>query len=132
MARPASLDRECAVEYGQVLFELAPLRLAEGAGGEAAQGAAGAGASADRGPTIDAPTDGVFYRRAAPDEPPFVEAGATIHRGQPVGLVEVMKTFNRIVYEGADLPERAVVEEILVEDAEEVAAGQPLLRLRPA
>ena len=36
-----------------------------------------------------------------------VEAGQKIHTGQPVGLVEVMKTFNQILYEGAGRPEEA-------------------------
>ena len=40
-----------------------------------------------------------------------------------------MKTFNRVTYGGAGLPERARVEKILVADGDDVNAGDPLLAL---
>ena len=77
-----------------------------------------------------APTDGMFYSRPSPEAPPFVRPGDTLERGQPIGLIEVMKTFNQILFEADGLPDPAVVEEVLVGDGEEVCAGDPLLRLR--
>jgi biotin carboxyl carrier protein len=47
-----------------------------------------------------APTNGVFYGRPAPDAEPFVRVGERIAIGQPIGLIEVMKTFNQILFEG--------------------------------
>ena len=44
-------------------------------------------------------------------------------------MIEVMKTFNQILFEGDGLPEEGVVEAVLVGDGEEVRAGDALLRL---
>ena len=80
-----------------------------------------------------APSSGRFYLRPGPDKPPFVRAGDTLTRGQAIGLLEVMKTFNRVQYGGAGLPSPARVRAVLVEDGDDVAAGDPLLQLeRPA
>lgn len=79
---------------------------------------------------VVAPTDGVFYRRPDPASPPWVEVGDRLRVGQPIGLVEVMKTFNQIVYGGPGLPDEAEVVEIRRGDGEEVAAGEVLLVVR--
>jgi biotin carboxyl carrier protein len=47
-------------------------------------------------------------------------------------MVEVMKSFNQIVYGSPGLPERGVVVAIEVEDAVEVKFGQPLFLIRPS
>jgi acetyl-CoA carboxylase biotin carboxyl carrier protein len=39
---------------------------------------------------------GTFYRAPSPDAPPFVEVGATVHQGDPLGIIEVMKLFTTI------------------------------------
>jgi biotin carboxyl carrier protein len=126
--------RVSAVEYGQLLFCLAPVRAAGLAEGSVDQQAAlghPAGVDLPSGTrAIVAPTDGVFYRKSAPDAPPFVEVGQSVTKGQPVGLVEVMKTFNQILYEGPGFPERAEVVDIRAVDAEEVRAGQVLVVVR--
>ena len=67
---------------------------------------------------------------SAPDAAPFVRVGERIAVGQPIGLIEVMKTFNQIVFEGVDSGESAEVVEICAEDGQEVAAGAPLIRIR--
>jgi len=130
VVRGASAERVCAVEYAQTLFRLVPIEGAAGTG-------AGDGAAAGRGADLPAgthavvaPSDGVFYSRPGPEEAPFVEVGGRIHRGQPVGLVEVMKTFNQIVYGGPGLPEQAEVLELRCADGDEVAAGAVLLVVR--
>jgi acetyl-CoA carboxylase biotin carboxyl carrier protein len=125
--------RRVAVEYGQILFQLRPV---EAAAADKPAGAAGRGegaTSAELGAdsrTIVSPTDGVFYRKPSPDAPPFVEKGGRLRRGQPVGLVEVMKTFNQILYDGPGVPDEAEVVEIRAADAQEVAAGQVLIVVR--
>ena len=125
--------RTVGVGFGEVLFRLRP--LAEGRAGSGRAGAGGTATGADEGlaeglHAVRAPTDGVFYRKPSPDAPPFVEKGCRVSRGQAVGLVEVMKTFNQIVYGGPGLPDEAEVVDIRCEDGSEVSAGQPLIVVR--
>ena len=80
---------------------------------------------------MQAPSEGVFYRRPSPDSPPYVEEGARVESGAVLGLVEVMKSFNQITYGGPGLPERARVERVLAEDSVEVQFGQRLFLIRP-
>lgn len=126
-------DRAVAVEYGQLLLRLAPLRPGGRDTHAPPGGTPGAGAPAGLAAgtwAVVSPTDGVFYRRPAPDARPFVEPGTRIRAGQPLGLVEVMKTFNVIPYGGPGLPEEAEVVEVRCGDVEEVRAGQILLVVR--
>jgi len=130
---PLPRDRARAVEFGETLFLLA----AGAAGAEAlAQADAGRlGHPADSGLAhgtwaVVSPTDGTFYRRPALDAPPFVEVGRRIAAGHAVGLVEVMKTFNQVLYGGPGFPEEAEVIEIRCADAQEVRAGQVLVVVR--
>lgn len=76
---------------------------------------------------VSAPMHGVFYRSAAPDEPPLVEVGARIEAGQKICTIEAMKTFIDIAAETS-----GVVLAILAEDGDEIAAGQALFRIGPA
>ena len=76
---------------------------------------------------VPAPMHGVFYRAAAPDEPPLVEVGARIGAGQKICIIEAMKTFIDIA---AEAP--GVVLAILAENGDEIEAGQPLFRIGPA
>jgi acetyl-CoA carboxylase biotin carboxyl carrier protein len=115
-----------AVAYGDVLLRLTvvtDLDAAQVTPTRAAQQGAG-------GLVVIAPTAGVFYRSPGVNAPPFVSAGDAIRRGQPVGLIEVMKTFNPIPYDGEGLPDEAVVIEVLVADGAEVRAGQALVSVR--
>lgn len=50
---------------------------------------------------ILSPLPGTFYRKPAPDQPPFVEDGGSVAEGDVVGLVEVMKTFIEVKAEEA-------------------------------
>ena len=45
---------------------------------------------------IQSPLPGTFYRKPAPDQPNFVEDGASIAAGDTIGLIEVMKTFHEV------------------------------------
>ena len=46
-----------------------------------------------------------------------------------MGLLEVMKTFNRLVYQGDSLPGQAKVAQILPSDGDDVVRGDPILLL---
>lgn len=71
-----------------------------------------------------APLPGVFYRRPAPDQPPFKSDGDTVAVGDTIGLIEVMKTFTAVVAE-----EGGRLVRYLVENEDAVMAGQPLYEL---
>jgi len=45
---------------------------------------------------VRAPMSGVFYRRPAPDQPPYVEVGHAVKKKQILGLLETMKVFQKI------------------------------------
>lgn len=110
---------------------LEPLLELEAVGVDPAAAGDESGGEAARGLAVRSPTDGVFFRRPSPDAPPFVEPGSRIRRGQPVGLVEVMKTFNQVLYGGEGLPDEAEVVRLDADDGAEVASGQTLLVVRP-
>jgi acetyl-CoA carboxylase biotin carboxyl carrier protein len=74
---------------------------------------------------IRSPMPGTFFRAPHPEEPPFVEVGATVSEGETVGLIEAMKIFNEI-----PAPFAGEILEILVEDAEAVEFDQPLFRVK--
>ncbi len=75
---------------------------------------------------IRAPMVGTFYHAPEPGARPFVSVGDVVERGQPVGIVEVMKFMNVVE---ADTPGRVV--EILVPNAEPVEFEQCLIALAP-
>ncbi len=52
-----------------------------------------------------------------------------MQRGQTVGLLEVMKTFNRLVYQGDALPDEAKVETIVPKEGDDVVRGDVILAL---
>ena len=116
------------VEYGEILLRIVPFAVSASGGAatlpEISHQAAG-------GLTVFAPTDGVFYRAPAKGARPYVVVGDRVIAGQPIGLIEVMKTFNPIGYGGAELPDEAEVVEVLVADEAEVRAGQPLVLVKP-
>jgi len=124
-------DRAVAVEFGQALFEIAPLAAQAGAAATNPRAATGGGEALPQGTwAVVSPTDGTFYTSPKPGAPPFVEVGSELAAGQPVGLVEVMKTFNRVLYGGGGLPDKARVVEVRCAEAAEVRAGQILFLVR--
>ena len=118
-------ERRPAVAYGATLVVLDPA----GASATATTAASSTARAAATGLVFRAPTSGRFYGRPTPDKPPFVSVGDELSAGATVCLLEVMKTFHRVTYGGAGLPERARVRELLVADGADVTAGDPLLAL---
>ena len=74
---------------------------------------------------ITSPMVGTFYRSPAPDEAPFVDTGDRIKPGQTVCIIEAMKLMNELEAEIS-----GEVVEILVQNAEPVEFGQPLMRVK--
>jgi len=117
------------VGYGDVLYELAPLSATDAT----TTNASGASAASANGLVLRAPQSGRFYHRAAPGEPAFVAVGTVVNEGQPVGLIEVMKTFTHVVYRAtSSLPPRAKIAKLVAADGAEVRAGEVLLELESA
>jgi acetyl-CoA carboxylase biotin carboxyl carrier protein len=45
---------------------------------------------------VRAPMSGVFYRKPAPDQAPYVEVGDAVKKKQTLALLETMKVFQKI------------------------------------
>ena len=45
---------------------------------------------------VRAPMSGVFYRRPAPDQPPYAEVGTVVKKKQVLALLETMKVFQKV------------------------------------
>jgi biotin carboxyl carrier protein len=127
--------RKQRVEYGQPLFKVSPeADITLDAKYESTE--AEAQASDDGIPEgmfgVRSPTDGIFYRRAKPQSPPYVEAGAAVSQGTVLALVEVMKCFNPIVYPGEpEFPPHGKIARIVHDDAAEVKHGAVLFIVEP-
>ncbi|MBL8914848.1 MAG: acetyl-CoA carboxylase biotin carboxyl carrier protein [Archangium sp.] len=76
------------------------------------------------GHVITSPFVGTFYRSPAPDQPAFVEVGATVKKGQVLCIIEAMKLMNEIESEVA-----GKVAEVLAQNGQPVEFGQPLFRI---
>ena len=70
---------------------------------------------------------GVFYRASSPDQPPFVEIGSAVRKGQTLALLESMKLFSKI-----KSPADCVVVDVCVGNEETVSVGQTLFLVRRA
>lgn len=67
---------------------------------------------------------GTFYRKPAPDKPPYKNEGDKVAPGDVVGLIEVMKSFHEVTAE-----EAGRITRWLVENEAAVQAGDPLAEL---
>lgn len=70
---------------------------------------------------IVSPLPGTFYRRAAPDTPPFKAEGDVIAAGDTIGLVEVMKSFHEIQAQFG-----GKIVKFLIDNEDPIMAGQPI------
>ena len=71
---------------------------------------------------IKSPIVGTFYRKPAPDKPPYVEIGDHIEKGQVVCIVEAMKMMNEIKSDFS-----GTIKSINVEDGTPVEFDQNLI-----
>jgi biotin carboxyl carrier protein len=113
------------VEYGAVLYELAPLAttVIDSQQKESAVKTRSALA-------LRAPYSGRFWHRPAPEDPAYVQIGDVLEPGRTVGLIEVMKTFTHLSYEARGaLPQKARIVKLLADDGDEVDEGDPLIEV---
>jgi acetyl-CoA carboxylase biotin carboxyl carrier protein len=74
------------------------------------------------GHTVNAPMVGTFYTASAPGSPDFVKVGDSVNEGDTVCIIEAMKILNQI-----EADRSGTVKAILVENAQPVEFGQPLI-----
>ena len=77
--------------------------------------------------SIRSPLPGTFYRRPAPDQPPYREEGDRVAIGDTIGLIEVMKSFHEVKSDRS-----GTIVNFLVENEDPVTAGQPLATVAAA
>lgn len=68
------------------------------------------------------PMIGTFYRKPSPDKDVFVKVGDSIKNGDVLCVVEAMKLFNEIEFDGGE----GKIVKILAEDSSPVEYDQPL------
>ena len=73
---------------------------------------------------IKSPMVGTFYRAGSPGSKPFVEVGDTVKVGQTICVIEAMKLMNEI-----EADKDGVVKAIMVENAQPVEYGEPLMMI---
>jgi acetyl-CoA carboxylase biotin carboxyl carrier protein len=71
---------------------------------------------------VTSPMVGTAYRAAEPAAKPFIDIGSTVKAGDPLLIIEAMKTMNQI-----PAPRAGTVTQILFEDGHPVEYGEPLL-----
>lgn len=71
---------------------------------------------------VPSPMVGTAYRAPSPGVAPFIEVGQAVTKGQTLLIIEAMKTMNQI-----PAPRAGTVTAILVEDAQPVEFGEPLV-----
>lgn len=71
-----------------------------------------------------APFYGVLHLTPAPGEPPFIQPGGKVEKGQTIGLLEAMKMFHPLEAHCS-----GKLDAILVKAGDDVDAGQPLFRI---
>lgn len=76
--------------------------------------------------SLASPLTGIFYVAENPQNPPLIRVGDELNVGQVIGLIEAMKTFNRVESDVS-----GTVRAILVVNGAEVQAGQTLLYVEP-
>lgn len=106
-----------------IQYAAAPAPVAAVAAPAAAAPASEAAAAERRkGDVVNSPMVGTVYLQPQPDAPAFVKVGDTVSAGQTLMIVEAMKTMNPI-----PAPKAGKVVEIIVEDAQPVEFGEPLV-----
>ncbi len=64
---------------------------------------------------------GIFYRKPAPDQPPFVEVGDRVKKRQVLALLETMKVFQKV-----RSPSDGRIVEIIAQNESPVRDNDPL------
>jgi acetyl-CoA carboxylase biotin carboxyl carrier protein len=118
---------EIEIEHGglrvRVARQAAPMAYAP-APPETARAAMPAGAldPSQHPGVVASPMVGTAYRAPEPGAKPFCDVGSVVKAGDTLLVVEAMKTLNQI-----PAPKAGTVVQILVEDAQPVEFGEPLM-----
>jgi acetyl-CoA carboxylase biotin carboxyl carrier protein len=110
-----------ATQYVQAPMAAAPV-AAPATAAVAAPAVTAAPPARDNANAVTAPMVGTVYLSPAPGSRPFIEVGATVKEGQTLLIIEAMKTMNQI-----PAPRSGKITEILVNDAQPVEYGEPLV-----
>ncbi|CAD7029003.1 acetyl-CoA carboxylase biotin carboxyl carrier protein [Pseudorhizobium halotolerans] len=116
------VSRASATQYVQAPIAHHAAAPAAAPAAAAAAPAAAAPAARDNSNAVMAPMVGTVYLSPAPGSRPFIEVGATVKEGQTLLIIEAMKTMNQI-----PAPRSGKVTEILINDAQPVEYGEPLV-----
>ncbi|MFV2005734.1 MAG: acetyl-CoA carboxylase biotin carboxyl carrier protein [Gammaproteobacteria bacterium] len=103
-------------------FAAAPAPVATPPAPAAAESEDTADSCAISGHTVNAPMVGTFYTAASPGAPVFCKVGDSVNEGDTVCIIEAMKILNQI-----EADKSGIVKAFLVENAQPVEFGQPLI-----
>lgn len=81
---------------------------------------------APEGETVTAPMVGTFYAAPTPDQPPYVQVGDRVKKGQPLCLLEAMKMMSEVT-----APCDCEITAILKENGALVSFGDGLFGYKP-
>ena len=119
-------ERRIRVARPQVTVAAAPMAMAQPMPVAPAAGGTPIGVAATDLAThpgaVKSPMVGTAYLAPEPGKPVFANVGDKITAGQTLLIIEAMKTFNPI-----KAPKAGTVTQILIENAEPVEFGQPLM-----
>ena len=74
------------------------------------------------GTKVNAPLVGTCYAAPSPEEPPYIEVGQTVKKGDTLFIIEAMKTMNEIAS-----PCDGTVSRVMVQSGDMVEYGQTLV-----
>ena len=77
------------------------------------------------GTVVPSPLVGTFYASSAPEEPPLVQAGDTVKKGDVLCIIEAMKVMNNI-----ESPCDGTVSRVLAVNGDLVEYNQPLFVIK--
>ncbi len=107
----------------------APLLRVEALGLDSSAGeSTAASATADGLVAFRAQMEGQFYRATGPDVPPFAQPGDVVQPGATIGLIEVMKFFYPVVWNGLAAVRLVRFDAV---DARPIEAGAVIAWLEP-
>ncbi|MDO5784969.1 MAG: acetyl-CoA carboxylase biotin carboxyl carrier protein [Eubacteriales bacterium] len=77
------------------------------------------------GTVVPSPLVGTFYASSAPEEPPMVQAGDTVNKGDVLCIIEAMKVMNNI-----ESPCDGTISRVLAVNGDLVEYNQPLFVIK--
>lgn len=81
-----------------------------------------AAAHEHKGHVVTSPIVGTFYSSPSPEREPYVKIGSRVNKGDVLFIIESMKLMNEVTSDVSGM-----VTEVLVNDAQGVEYGQPIL-----